>query len=196
MCARMSTKTSNRAGQQAFEEIEGRDEAHVELGIDAAGQRQHRQRRRRTASTSASAQMKSGTASKRPLTASISGSPTVRRISVPTIATQPPSDDGEDQRRERELERRRQSLGQQLEHVAVQRDRRAEIAVHARPRSRSQNCDGKRRVEAVMGAAARRCPRAGAGRDHHRDRIAGHDAQQYEDETATPTRVTSAMASD
>ena len=75
------------------------------------------------------------------MTASMTGSPQVRRAIVPTTATPPPSDDREIERHDRELERRRQPLGEQREHVAVQRDRGAEIAAQRIPRPRWQNCD-------------------------------------------------------
>ena len=134
-------------------------------------------------STSASAQMKSGTASNRPLTASISGA--TRRSpqpASPSTATAPPSSTANDERGDGELERRRQPLASSAEHVAVQRDRGAEIAAQRDRATQTTNCAARLRVEPVMRAQRRDVGGRGAGRDHHRDRVAGHDPQQHEDD--------------
>ncbi len=87
----------------------------------------------------------------------------------------------ENERREGELQRRRQPLGEQLEHVAMQRDRRAEIATAKVARPDEELCQ-QARVEPVMGAQRRNVGGRGARRNHHGDRVAGHDAQQDEDD--------------
>src|SRR5271170_2388799 len=86
---------------------------------------------------------------------------------------------GEDQGSGGELERGRQALAENFEHVAMQRNGRAEIASQE-PSDPDQELHGERGVEAVMGAERRYVGRSRARRYHHRDGIAGHDSQQHE----------------
>ncbi len=88
--------------------------------------------------------------------------------------------DGDEQRHDAEFERRRQPVHDQAEHVLPQRDRRAEIAVcHAgQP---DEELLEQRFVEAVQRAQAVDVGLAGAGRQHHGDRIARRDADHHED---------------
>ena len=128
-------------------------------------------------STSTSAQMKSGHREKEPVHGvDRRGDAGQSLISDGEDGDGAAETDGDDERRDREFERRRQPLGEQFEHVAMQRDRGAEIAAEQLVRP-DENCAGEARIEAVMGAQRRDVGRRGAGRDHHRDRIAGHDAQ-------------------
>jgi hypothetical protein len=94
------------------------------------------------------------------------------------MAVAPPSNrqrTGDD----RELERRRQPFDQQFQDIPAQRDRHAEIAVQNAVEPDAELHE-QRLVEPVTGAQFGNVMRAGTRRDHHRDRVAGSDAQQQE----------------
>jgi len=92
---------------------------------------------------------------------------------------------GDEQREKRQLDRRRQAAEHQAEYVLAQADRGAEIALQqgAEP---SDELRGDRPVEAVERAQVFDVGLAGAGRDHHRDRIARDHPQQDEDDDRDP----------
>ena len=125
--------------------------------------------------------MKSGTARKRPFSASMSGESGLSSTITAKIAVAPPSRTA------------KASAASASSSVAGRRSARiastsrcSEIDVPKSPRSRSfaqtTNWTGRLGVEAVM--RAQRCDVRGrsAGRDHHGDRIAGHDAHENEDD--------------
>ena len=79
----------------------------------------------------------------------------------------------------RQLQRRRQPVEHQAEHVLPQRDRGAEIAVRDAGQPDEELLDD-RLVEAVERAQPVDVGLAGAGRQHHGDRVAGRDADHHE----------------
>ena len=131
--------------------------------------------------TSASAQMKSGTASriafKPSMTVSPIGAPHQRAGDGDAAAEH----DRDQERQDRKLKRGGQPRGQHVGHSTC-----SVIEVPKSPWTtpliQIQNCVRQRRVEPIVRLERRDVGRARARRDHHRDRIAGHDAQQNEDD--------------
>ena len=115
-----------------------------------------------------------------PLATSMPASTAVPRSRAPMIASGPPIATRDEQRDDAELQRRRQPVQHQAEHVLPQRDRGAEIAVQHAGQPDEELLE-QRLVEAVERAQPVDVGLAGAGRQHHGDRIAGRDADHDED---------------
>ena len=116
-----------------------------------------------------------------PLTTSTPVSAGVSRQRVATKASVGAEHDRDEKREEAQLERRRQPVQHDREHVLAERDRRAEIALEHAAEPDDELLED-RLVEAVERAQPVDVRLRRAGRQHHRDRIARRDADDDEDD--------------
>ena len=165
--------------QNAFEQVELRDERQVEPRRDAAGNLEHRHQHAEQQDEHQAPQ-EIGDGERRAIGDVDAGLDRRAALARADDRQRPADRHGDEQRHDAELKRRRQPVHHQAEHVLPERDRGAEIAMRHAGQPDEELLE-QRFVEAVERAQPVDVGLAGAGRQHHGDRIAGRDADHHED---------------